>query len=426
MGRLDTRGATVAHLHFRQTVYKSGGSAAAGRVAYISRQPVKALDRADQQLRYLGVTEGPQRREDLVATTSHNLPAWADGKPHTYFAAAERYEGVDRVAFTEWKITLPRELSHRENLALAHDLLDASFGTTHPYTYAFHDPVAVDGERQPHLHVLWSGRSLDGIDRQPAQFFKRWNAHHPERGGARKDPALNHLGAVFAARQMLCDITNVHLEQHGHAARLDPRSLEERGIDRTPEPKLLPSDSHALKHRFEVTPSMQHVFAHRHERMQHEGAEQAQAQRSWERRELALGLTPGMTMEASLQRIRQARAQAITRTPERRSVSALDHEAQTLEHSIGGLQTYTQRVQAELVIEGQFQHDYQRPQDGQRRAERVLAEGREHGLPRDHGAEQAVRLLAHLSHEEEPTAGAALHVRIYGRDERDQDRGMSW
>src|SRR6266851_2922384 len=390
MGRLDTRGAAVAHLHFHQTVYKSGGASATVRVAYISRQPVKALDRADQQLRYLGVTEGPQRREDLVATTSHNLPAWADGKPHTYFAAAERYEGVDRVAFTEWKITLPRELSHGQNLDLAHDLLDASFGTTHPYTYAFHDPAASD------------------IDRQPAQFFKRWNAHHPERGGARKDPALNHLGAVFAARQMLCDITNVHLEQHGHAARLDPRSLEERGIDRTPEPKLLPSDSHALKHRFDVTPSMQHVFAHRHERMQHEGAEQAQAQRSWERRELALGLTPGMPMEASLQRIRQARAQAITRTPERRSVSALDHEAQTLEHSIGGLQTYTQRVQAELVIEGQFQHDYQRPQDGQRRGERVLAEGREHGLPRDHGAEQAVRLLAHLSHEEEPTAGAAL------------------
>ena len=416
----------MAHLHFKQTVYKSGGASATARVAYISRQPVKALDRADQQLRYLGVTEGPQRREDLVATTSHNLPAWADGKPHTYFAAAERYEGVDRVAFTEWKITLPRELSHRENLALAHDLLDASFGTTHPYTYAFHDPAASDGDRQPHIHVLWSARTLDGIDRQPTQFFTRWNAHHPERGGARKDPALNHLGAVFAARQMLCDITNVHLAQQGHAARLDPRSLEERGIDRTPEPKLLPSDSHALKHRFEVTPSMQHVFAHRHERMQHEGAEQAQAQRSWERRELALGLTPGMPMEASLQRIRQARAQAITRTPERRSVSALDHEAQTLEHSIGGLQTYTQRVQAELVIEGQFQHDYQRPQDGQRRGERVLAEGREHGLPRDHGAEQAVRLLAHLSHEEEPTAGAALHVRIYGRDERDQDRGMSW
>ena len=80
------------------------------------------MSRAEQQLRYLGVTEGPQRREDLVATTSQNLPAWADGKPHTFFAAAERYEGVDRVAFTEWKITLPRELSHRENLALAHDL----------------------------------------------------------------------------------------------------------------------------------------------------------------------------------------------------------------------------------------------------------------------------------------------------------------
>jgi hypothetical protein len=37
----------MAHLHFKQTVYKSGGASATARVAYISRQPVKALDRAD-------------------------------------------------------------------------------------------------------------------------------------------------------------------------------------------------------------------------------------------------------------------------------------------------------------------------------------------------------------------------------------------
>jgi len=417
----------VAHLHFHQTVYKSGGASATARVAYISRQPVKALDRADQQLRYLGVTEGPQRREDLVATTSHNLPAWADGKPHTYFAAAERYEGVDRVAFTEWKITLPRELSHGQNLDLAHDLLDASFGTTHPYTYAFHDPAASDGDRQPHLHVLWSARTLDGIDRQPAQFFTRWNAHHPERGGARKDPALNHLGAVFAARQMLCDITNVHLAQHGHAARLDPRSLEERGIDRTPEPKLLPSDSHALKHRFEVTPSMQHVFAHRHERMQHEGAEQAQAQRSWERRELALGLTPGMTMENSLQRIRQAREQAITSPPNRRSGHELVREVQALERTVAGLEGYVHDVQRTQRLEHRLEQSHGPYEWRQMRdAEKVLANGVQHGLPRDAEAEKLVAQLTRYlaGHEQEPQAGASLHVCLFREEER--DRGMGW
>jgi len=70
-------------------------------------------------------------------------------------------------------------LTHGQNLDLAHDILDANFGTTHPYVWAMHDPPAADGASQPHVHVLWSARSLDGIDRQPAQFFKRWNASIP-------------------------------------------------------------------------------------------------------------------------------------------------------------------------------------------------------------------------------------------------------
>ena len=42
----------MAHLHFRRTVYKSGGRKAASRVAYIARQ--QPLDRdAEHQLRYI-------------------------------------------------------------------------------------------------------------------------------------------------------------------------------------------------------------------------------------------------------------------------------------------------------------------------------------------------------------------------------------
>ncbi len=99
----------MAHLHFRQTTYKSGGTAATGRVAYITRQPVHDLSRGEQQLRY--IQEG---REDLVYTQSRNLPPWAD-TPHTYFQAAERHEGKNRVAFTELKISLPVELTRRQN-----------------------------------------------------------------------------------------------------------------------------------------------------------------------------------------------------------------------------------------------------------------------------------------------------------------------
>ena len=51
--------------------------------------------------------------------------------------------GRNRVAFEEWKVTLPHELSHRQNMALMRDLVDAIAGTRLPITYAFHDPTTL-------------------------------------------------------------------------------------------------------------------------------------------------------------------------------------------------------------------------------------------------------------------------------------------
>jgi len=83
----------VAHLHFRRTVCKSGGGKAAGRVSYITRQPIHDVSVAEQQLRYISHgLDLSQAREDCLFTQSRNLPAWADGDPHTYFREAEARE----------------------------------------------------------------------------------------------------------------------------------------------------------------------------------------------------------------------------------------------------------------------------------------------------------------------------------------------
>ena len=412
----------MAHLHFRQTVYKSGGTAATGRVAYITRQPVHDLSRGEQQLRY--IQEG---REDLVYTQSRNLPPWAD-TPHTYFQAAERYEGKNRVAFTELKISLPREMNHREQMDLTRSLVDAIAGDRLPVVYALHDPVALDGGQQPHLHVLISARRTDEHSRTPDQHFKRFNRAEPWRGGTEKDPASWHLGAVKAARVMVVDILNLHLEHGGYEARLHPDSLQARGIDREPEPKLLPSDSNALRHRYEVTPAMQKVFDHRYAREQSAPAEMANAQQYWQERKQQLGISHDMPMDQQLQRIREAREQAITQVPERLPAHELTHEARTLERSISGLETYTQRLHNEHSIEMRYREDFQRPESGKRSAERLLAQGKDHGLPRDVEAERAVatfaRTLEQLSYEQEPQAGAALNVRLFREEERDQGMGF--
>ena len=186
----------MAHLHFARTVYRSGAGKAAARLAYITRQPEHEGSAYARQARYVARED----REDLVYERSRNLPAWAEHNPYTYFRAAERYERANGVAFEEWKVTLPQELTHGQNMRLMRDLVDAIAGDRLTITYAFHDPTTMDGTRQqPHLHLLISARHNDGQARTPATHFKRYNREHPERGGAEKDPAFWHRGAIKAA-----------------------------------------------------------------------------------------------------------------------------------------------------------------------------------------------------------------------------------
>jgi hypothetical protein len=310
----------MAHLHFRRTVYKAGSSKAAARIEYITGQKITEQDKADRQLRY--IKEG---REDLITEGTRNLPAWAEGNPHTYFRAAEQYErasvnNVQRrgVAFEEWKITLPQELSRAQNQALIDDLLDTIAGDRLPCTYAFHAPTTIDGrQEQPHIHLLISGRITDGHARTPAQHFKRWNSKQPERGGAQKDVRMNHQGAVKAHRLMISDMLNVHLELNGQVARVHPDTLESRGIQRAPEPKLLPSESAAYREKGEVSPTMAEVLRIREARAQDPPAEQNQARQYWEQRKAFLGLTRDMSKADKVGRIVALRHGTKAPTPQR-------------------------------------------------------------------------------------------------------------
>ena len=63
-----------------------------------------------------------------------------------------------------------------------------------PYTLAIHRGGA-NGEN-PHAHLMFSERGHDGIERDAEQWFKRYNAKAPEKGGARK----SRMGALVKGR----------------------------------------------------------------------------------------------------------------------------------------------------------------------------------------------------------------------------------
>jgi len=312
----------MPHLHFRRTVYKSGGHKAVARLEYMSGRQVVQSEQAGRQLAYIS-----NGREDLVAEGTRNLPAWAR-TAHEFFTAAEQYERPSPydaqrrgIAFEEWKITLPHELSREQNLALVKDLLTMIAGNRLPYSYAFHNPQTLSGTQpQPHIHLLLSGRltgTTDEYQRPVAQHFKRWNSKEPARGGAKKDPAMNHQGAIKAYRLMISDVVNLHLEQHGHVARVHPDSLKSRGIDRGPEPKLLPSESAAYRTNGVVSPALATVLAIRQARATQPPREQNNARQYWEKRKAFLGITRDMPHDQKLAHILLTRHGTVERVPVR-------------------------------------------------------------------------------------------------------------
>lgn len=191
-----------------------------------------------------------ERGERLAATESGNMPAWAVADPGAFWLAADANERKNGTTYREMEIALPRELDTAQQVALVRDWVAQELGDKHAYQWAIHVPTAADGGEQPHVHLMFSERQRDGIERDPEQYFKRYNAKAPEKGGARKGygpdagqtktkaERVADLKAVRERWELAC---NQHLERAGADARIDMRSHADAGIEDAPERKQLPS-----------------------------------------------------------------------------------------------------------------------------------------------------------------------------------------
>ena len=190
--------------------------------------------------------ENARRYEDLDSTGSGNMPAWAEHNPAHFWQAADEHERANGAVYREIEIALPRELTPEQNRALVADFIAQELGDRHAYQWAIHRPkAALEGKEQPHAHIMYSERTRDGIDRDPAQYFKRYNAKAPERGGCRKDSAGTEE-RLQATRERWANVQNKHLERYGHADRVTHLSLKDQGIDREPEKHLGPKRVHKM------------------------------------------------------------------------------------------------------------------------------------------------------------------------------------
>jgi len=170
---------------------------------------------------------------EIGAHERGNLPEWAQGSAARFFAMADEYERVNGAPYREFELSLPRELSSDQHVALVREFVAEQLGARHAYTWAIHEPT---GEN-PHVHIMFSERIQDGIEREPELYFKRANRKNPERGGCLKSDrfsggktAAERLEAVETFRARWAQVQNQALERAGVEARVDHRSLVDQGI----------------------------------------------------------------------------------------------------------------------------------------------------------------------------------------------------
>lgn len=205
---------------------RGGGQSAAAKADYIER-------------------EGKYKEgEKEVAYTEHgHMPEFAAADPRQYWEAADLYERENGRLYQQVEFALPIELELREQIALAHDFAQRLTGAEKlPYTLAIHKGEydhrgkKTDTPRNPHVHLIFSERGNDGINRSPELWFKRANKSAPEKGGAAKVRSIKSREWLVEIRELWAVMANESLERHGHESRIDHRTLIAQGItDRLPQ-----------------------------------------------------------------------------------------------------------------------------------------------------------------------------------------------
>ncbi len=220
----------IYHLSFK-TAAKDKGRSAGAHARYIEREGKYALSRVSEALEY---------------RASGNMPAWAEGNELAFWDASDLYERANGRVYSELEVALPRELLSEERQRLVTDFV-ASELKDQPYTVAIHNKKALDGGEQPHAHIMFSERQLDGVERSRELFFKRANDKNPEKGGTKKNRDWSRRDKIDEIRLSWEKAVNRSLQLNGIGQQVDRRTLKEQGIDRVPEPKMGPERTQMLR-----------------------------------------------------------------------------------------------------------------------------------------------------------------------------------
>lgn len=166
---------------------------------------------------------------DILAP--EGAPAWVQEREKLWNAVEAKENRKDAQLARELLLSLPRELDLSGQIALVRDFLQREYVSKGMIAdLAVHVEKAGDDGDNPHAHVLLTMRRLTG-DGFGAK-ARDWN---PQFTGGQW---VKDKDRIIEARSVWAEYVNRALSDAGARARVDHRSLTDRGIVREAEPKL--------------------------------------------------------------------------------------------------------------------------------------------------------------------------------------------
>ncbi|MHC5656338.1 MobA/MobL family protein [Stappia sp. ICDLI1TA098] len=184
-----------------------------------------AAGTAGAHLRYIA---RPDAQPELMAHQMPTEPAQA----RTWMNRAEQIDRVNARVIDKVRIALPRELTPEQRIQLVQDFARDLTGNRVPWFAAIH--AAGKDAHNPHCHLVIRDRDIETGKR-----VLRLSDSKRDRAKAGMEPS-----AAEWVRAKWEDHANKALEQAGHEARIDRRTLEAQGIEREPTIHIGPQAQH--------------------------------------------------------------------------------------------------------------------------------------------------------------------------------------
>ena len=268
-------------------------------------------------------------QDEVVHLESGCMPSFAASEPRSYWAAADSHERSNGRLFRSVTAALPNSLDSAGRLELARSFAARVTASELPYTLVVHAGLSKVESKpdNPHLHLVFSERVNDRVERAAEQWFRRAApaGRDPASGGARKSERTKPREWLEETRQAWAAEMNLAFDRAGVADRVTSESHA------TQLARAREAGDAAAEERLLLNPPSEHIGP--------------AAKHRWEDRSGAPELKPDRYVEyeeasASAREARSAHARDAAEAAEARS------RVETLDVKIAALETEQRRAEA--------------------------------------------------------------------------------